>query len=364
MPRVIPCPRSEVARLMPAEHGGRLAMAAAARRCLDFSTTVHAYGPPPRVREAVAACTLDEYPEPYATGFCTTVADRLNLPPALVMAGNGSVELLRLIALAYVRQHDPVLIVAPTFAEYRVAGEIMGGTVHEIRANAVGAARPHVDSILGAVRRFRPRVTFLCNPNSPTGTYWEATEVRALLQACSPRLLIVDEAFRAFVELPWESLPLVEEGPIILIRSMTKDHALAGLRIAYAIGAPRLLDPLRRIQTPWSLSAPAQAAGLMALEDRDYLPRVMATVRRDAREMVSALGAAGYEPVVGAAHFFLLSVEDGLKTAQGLGARGFLVRPCASFGLPQYVRIGPRRPVENEALVRALLELRIPASTA
>ncbi|MGQ0668143.1 MAG: pyridoxal phosphate-dependent aminotransferase [Actinomycetota bacterium] len=346
---------------MPAEHGGRFGLQASAQVLLDFSTTVHAYGPPPRVREAVRACNVEEYPDPHATAFCAAVANRLSLPQGLVMAGSGSLELLRLIPLTYVQQRDPVVIVGPTFGEYRVAAGIMGGTVYEVRAHGLGSARPDAESILDAVRRLRPRVTFLCNPNNPTGTYWDVVEVRALLRACGHGLLVVDEAFRAFVEVPWDPLPLLEEGPILLVRSMTKDHAMAGLRIGYAIGAPSILEPLRRVRTPWGISAPAQTAGLAALQDPSYLPRVMAAVRGDAREMASALRAAGYEPVLGAAHFFLLPVEDGQKTAERLRAQGFLVRLCASFGLPQYVRIGPRRPAENEAFVRAAAGLRTPA---
>jgi histidinol-phosphate aminotransferase len=358
---MIPEPRPEIGRLVPPEHGGRFALGVSGWGLLDFSTTVHAYGPPARVREAVGACNLEEYPDPHATSFCAAVADRLNVPPDLVMAGNGSMDLLRLIALAYVQQGDPVVVIGPTFGEYRVAAEIMGGAVHEITGHALGSARPDVQSVLDAVRRLRPRVTYLCNPNNPTGTYWDAAEVQALLRACHPGLLVMDGAFQAFVQSAWDPLLLVEEGPILLIRSMTKDHAMAGLRLGYAIGAPSILEPLRRAQTPWGVSAPAQAAGLAALEDREYLPRVMATVRRDARELVSALRAAGYQPEVGATHFFLLRVEDGRQAAQALRAQGFLVRLCGSFGLPHHIRISPRRPPENESLLQAVSALQSPA---
>ncbi|MBI2562770.1 MAG: histidinol-phosphate aminotransferase family protein [candidate division NC10 bacterium] len=310
---MIPEPRPEIGRLVPPEHGGRLALGVSGCGLLDFSTTVHAYGPPARVRDAVAQCNLDEYPDPHAADFCAGLAERFNLPTGLVMAGNGSVELLRLVGLAYIRQRDPVVVVGPTFEEYRMAAEIMGGEVQEIRAQGFGSARPDVQCILDAVRRLRPRVTFLCNPNNPTGTYWDAAEVQALLRACHPGLLVMDGAFQAFVESAWDPLLLVEEGPILLIRSMTKDYAMAGLRLGYAIGAP------------------------------------------------SIMGAAGYQPEVGATHFFLLRVEDGRHAAQTLHAQGFLVRLCSSFGLPRHIRISPRRPLENESLVRALSALQTPA---
>src|SRR5574337_599144 len=352
-------PRPEVVSLVRAEHGGRLHLAAdlpahERARPLDFSTTVHAYGPPAPVRQALQEARVEEYPDPDASAFCTLVARIAGVPPRWVMAGNGSVELLRMIPLAYVRPRDPVLLIGPTFDEYRVGVEVMGGGIHEMRAEPERSFRPDIPNIVKTIRSVRPRLIFLCNPNNPTGHYLGEAEVREILHACREGILVVDEAFVNFVAEPWPAVPLLDAGPLILVRSMTKDYALPGVRLGYALSVPELLDPLRRVRVPWGVSTLAQEAGMAALSDEGYLLKVMRAVREDARGFVEELRANGRGVVHGTAHFCLIPVTDGDKAAESLRRLGMLVRPCRSFGLNKYIRIGPRRPDENARLIQAI----------
>jgi histidinol-phosphate aminotransferase len=344
---------------MRAEHGGRLPLAAdlsahERKGLLDFSTTVHAYGPPSGVRQALREVCLDEYPDPDASAFCGLAASVAGVPVKWVMAGNGSVEILRLIPLTYVRPRDPVLIIGPTFDEYRVGVEVMGGTIHEVWARPETGFRQDICAIVKIIRSVRPRLIFLCNPNNPTGHYLAEAEVREILRACEEGILVMDEAFVNFVSEPWPSAKLLEAGPIILVRSMTKDYALPGVRLGYALGDSALLDPLRKVQLPWSISSLAQAAGIAAFSDKDYLPTVMRAVRKDARGFVKELRAGGIGVMQGAAHFCLISVTDGDEAAASLRSLGMLVRSCQSFGLKTHIRVGPRRPEENARLIEAI----------
>lgn len=352
-------PRSEVVSLVTAKHGGRLQLAAdlpahERARLLDFSTTVHAYGPPAGVRRALQEAWVEEYPDPDASAFCAFAARMAGVPLKWVMAGSGSVELLRMIPLAYVRPRDPVLLIGPTFDEYRVGVEVMGGMIHEVGARPETSFRPDIHAIVKIIRSVRPYLIFLCNPNNPTGHYLTEAEVREILYACKEGILVLDEAFINFVANPWPSVRLLDAGPIILVRSMTKDYALPGVRLGYAVGDPRLLNPLRRVQVPWGVSTLAQAAGMAALSDEGYLPKVMAAVREDARGFVEGLRLSGIEAVRGAAHFCLIPVADGDGAAESLRRLGMLVRSCRSFGLKGYIRIGPRRPGENARLTQAI----------
>lgn len=344
---------------MRAEHGGRLPLAAdlpvhEREGLLDFSTTVHAYGPPPGVRQALQEVCLDEYPDPDASAFCGLAASVAGVPVKWVMAGNGSVEILRLIPLAYVRPHDSVLIIGPTFDEYRVGVEVMGGTIHEVWARPEAGFRPDICAIVKTIRSVRPRLIFLCNPNNPTGHYLAEAEVRAILRACEEGIFVVDEAFVNFVAEPWSSARLLQAGPVILVRSMTKDYALPGVRLGYVLGDPMLLNPLRKVQAPWSVSSLAQAAGIAAFSEKDYLPKVMRVLREDARVFVEELRAEGLGVVHEATHFCLISVADGDDRAESLCRLGMLVRSCRSFGLNGYIRVGPRRPEENARLIQAI----------
>lgn len=234
-------PRSEVVRLVRAEHGGRLPLvtdlpAHAREGLLDFSTTVHAYGPPPEVRQALQEACLEEYPDPDASAFCALAAKVGGVPVKWVMAGSGSVEFLRLIPLSYVRPRDPVLIIGPTFDEYRVGVEVMGGIIHEVRAKPERGFRSDIGAVVKTIRSVRPRLIFLCNPNNPTGHYLSEAEVCEILRACGQGIVVMDEAFINFVAKPWASTRLLQAGPVILVRSMTKDYALPGVRLGYAWG--------------------------------------------------------------------------------------------------------------------------------
>ncbi len=150
---------------------------------------------------------------------------------------------------------------------------------------------------------------------------------------------------------------------LLVLRSMTKDYALAGLRLGYAVGHPQVLAALRKVQPPWSVNSLAQAAGVAALQDARYLQASLPRLREEARRMQAALQKLGYLCVPGVVHFFLLKTRAGSRQPDGAALRsalrryGLLVRDAASFGLPAYVRIAARRPDENDRLLKAIEDL-------
>ena len=144
---------------------------------------------------------------------------------------------------------------------------------------------------------------------------------------------------------------------MLLLRSLTKDHGLAGLRLGYAITTPDLLDPIRRVRPPWSVNALAQAAGLAALEDVGHIEEARRVVAESRAYLAEELGALGLGVIPSAANFLLVRVGDGAAFRSGLLERGVCVRDCASFGLPAYVRIGVRRLEECRRLASAAREV-------
>lgn len=358
-------PRPEVMALQPDVHGGldhgelaRLGLAP--DDVLDFSVNSNPFGPPPGVRAVWDEVAIARYPDRECLALRAALAAHHCCSTEQIWAGNGTAELIWLLALAYLRPDDEVLVAPPTFGEYAVASRLMGARVRSLPIRPQDGFRPDVDALADQIAARSPRLTFLCNPNNPTGTYLGRSAVEALLAANPSGLLVLDEAYVAFVRDPWDARPLVETGRVVLLRSMTKDCAMAGLRLGYLVAAPPVVETVRRVQPPWSVNAVAQAAGTAALRDeaQGFIDRTLAETRAAKETLVRDLEALGLRIHPSATHFFLVEVRDAAATRARLMEHGILVRDCTSFGLPGYVRVATRRPEENRQLVAAWRAIR------
>ncbi len=198
-------------------------------------------------------------------------------------------------------------------------------------------------------------MVFLCNPNNPTGAVLPVEAIETWARHHPRSLFVVDEAYLPFAADIDSALAIRGEN-VLVLRSMTKDFGLAGLRLGYAIGEEKVIERLRRIQPPWSVNALAQAAGVAALRDPTHRQRSLEVLLQAKQELTAGLTRLGLTPVPSAAHFFLVRVGDGSGFRLSLLRRGVLVRDCSSFGLPAHVRIATRRPEENERLLSVIRE--------
>jgi histidinol-phosphate aminotransferase len=251
-----------------------------------------------------------------------------------------------------------VLIVEPTFGEYEVACRIVGSKILKQRTQGEEGFKLNVDETIDLIGRHRPKVVFLCHPNNPTGQYLAKREVEKILSASEDTLLVLDEAYISFAENLWRSLDLIKENNIIILRSMTKDYALAGLRLGYGIAHTEIIATLRKVCPPWNVNAVAQRAGILALRDSAYLKRCQEGVRQAREFLESELVRLGLPPLPSQAHFFLVKVGHAKQFRQDLLKYGIMVRDCTSFGLPEYVRIAPRTLPECQRLIHAIREIR------
>lgn len=351
-----PLPRPEIERVAPVTHGGYAATRADAA-LLDFSANINPYGPSPRVWAAMRAVEIGQHPDPRATLLRHALAQREGLSPAQLLVGNGSVDLLYQLAVAYLRASDPVIVVEPTFGEYAAAAAIMGARVCAFHTYPEDSFALDVDAFLEHAQRVNPRLIFLCNPNNPTGVYLDYDTVERVLRACPDTLVVLDEAFVRFVAAAWPARALLDYDNLLILRSLTKDYALTGLRVGYALAHPAIISALAAVQPPWSVNALAQAAALAALPDEEHLRASLVALQRARDALVDDLAQIRMYAVPSHVHFFLLPVPSAADWTRQLLDHDILVRDCTSFGLPTFIRIATRRPEENAQLLTALAEI-------
>lgn len=325
---------------------------------LDFSASTNAYGPPPGVAEALAACDVTRYPDRSASPLRVALAARDGVPADCVLAGNGAAGLIWALALAELRADDVAFIVGPTFGEYAAASRLARAQVSEWRSDPAADFAPDIHALAQTIAASRPRLIWLCNPNNPTGTYLDEAALAALLPAAPDALWVLDEAYRPFVANPWSSASLIERGNVVLLRSLTKDCAIPGVRLGYLLAAPDVIARVAASQPPWSVSTVAQACGPTALRNCDYVTYTTATLREEAIRLTGRLRSQGWHVLPTSTHFMLVEVGDAAAVrASLLREHRIQVRNCASFGLPAFIRVAARLPEDNDRLVAAMSHL-------
>jgi histidinol-phosphate aminotransferase len=356
-------PRPALEQVPPVPHGGHHSNLPPGD-LLDFSANINPFGPSPRIWPAMQAVDIACHPDPRAAPLRRALAAHNGIDLAALLVGNGAADLIYQLATAYVRPGDRVLIVAPTFGEYAAAAAMMGAEVMEHRLVPADGFALDAERLARDVQHTQPRLLYLCSPNNPTGTYYDQGTVEYLLRAAPHTLLVLDEAYVNFAAEPWPATSLLEHPNLLLLRSLTKDYALTGLRLGYAIAAPEVIAALEKVQPPWAVNALAQAAALAALEDTAHLRDTLAQTRQVSTSLRADLMAAGLAPLPSAVHYCLLPVDSAPEWHAALLERRILVRDCTSFGLPQHIRIAARTRIENRRLLDALVackEERCPA---
>ena len=326
---------------------------------LDFSTSINPLGVSPAVTEALRHLDLAAYPDPECRELRHALADRLGLEPEGILVGNGATELIHLLARALLRARATAAIFTPTFGEFEAACRLQGVAPVHVAPAEQRTFRWDLPAAVRLIAALRPALLFLCNPNNPTGTYLGADELEAIAAALGDAgLLVLDEAYAPFVERRWDTTRLLRLGNVVLLRSMTKDHALTGLRLGYLLGPRAVVRQVRRWQHSWSVNAAALAAGVAALADCGHVARGRRAVRDGRRYLAQEFGRLGLRCSEATANFLLVRVGAAAALRlRLLREHGVCVRDCASFGLPDHVRIGIRRLADCRRLAGALREV-------
>lgn len=373
--------RQALAKMPPSIHGalnyGELAdLGLNPENVIDFSANSNPYGPHESVLKAVScavtAANLGHYPDRDCLALLNVLSVAEAVPENYLLPTNGASELIQLIALAFVTPGSRHLILSPTFGEYGRAIHLMGGLITEHHPNNP-KLRFDIEAVVDAIREFRPASIWLCNPNNPTGQSWTMEELAHLRSAVpdNQTLWIIDESYRYFVRenhlrpaaRPAGSVERVISDhwskSTIIIRSLTKEYSLAGLRLGYAIGTPDLIEALRDVQIPWSVNTLAQVAGVAALKPEvvGWRDESLAQLHRHAADLWKNLAALGFTVLPTSTTYALVEVGGAAQFRRALLPYGIIVRDCTSFGLPEYVRIAAQLPEDNEQLVSAIKKI-------
>jgi histidinol-phosphate aminotransferase len=320
-------------------------------KVIKLNTNENPFPPSPRVMEAIRALdgeALRRYPNPSAEPFRVAAARVLGVTPDMIIAGNGSDEILAMVVRTYLDRGDVLAYPDPTYSLYPVLAEMSENQVAEVPW-AAGWQLP-ADALLAT----GARAIFFANPNAPSGTVVSPEEVRALAARFSG-ILLIDEAYVDFAET--SCLGLVRECPnVIVSRTFSKGYSLAGLRFGYAVAAPEVIAALGKVKDSYNCDALAVAAATAAILDQDYARTGWQAVRAERERLTGELAKRGFQVIPSQSNFLLATCPggDGAAVYRALKSRGFLVRYFARPGLTDKVRITVGTREQDDALVAAL----------
>ena len=329
-------------------------------RLCDFSANLNPLGMPPAVREAAAAAVSasEAYPDPLCRELRAALAAQSGVPAERIVCGNGAADLI--YRLVWAVKPASGLVQAPSFAEYALALQNTGAEVRYAPLPSDFRPGEELPRAVGA----GTGVVFFCNPNNPTGISAPRGYVRALAEKCraAGALLLVDECFLDFIEGGEEksAVPLLAEYEnLLVLKAFTKMYAMAGLRLGYLLcGSDAVAEKVSHSGQAWSVSTPAQAAGLAALGIPDYPARTRALLAEERPFLADALRECGAEVFPSEANYLFFRWPDE-HLPEKLLRRGFLIRSCGNYpGLDgRYNRIAVRTREENAAFAAALLDI-------
>ena len=335
---------------------------------VDFSANLNPLGPPEPIRYLWPELwqNVESYPSPQADGVLAFYAERFGLEKDRVLAGNGATELLYLIPR--VLDLKRVAVLRPSYADYERACLLAGAQIEPLDLDAeTEFAAPDLDSFasLFAEKLDRVDAVFLGNPNNPTGTLWDPEMLRRLAGEYSKIWWVVDESFIQLTnDFPARSLAFSAEpmgDNVLVLHSLTKTYALAGLRLGAVIGAAPVIERLRGAKEPWSVNAVADRVARELIGCGDYEERSRRLIREQRRVLKKGLAPFPlFRSLPPSSNFVLaqLRYKSLDSMMRGLLKRGFCVRDCRNFqGLEDgYFRFAVRRPKENRALLNAITD--------
>jgi len=314
-------------------------------------------GPSPKVLEAIQRelPELTRYPDGNGFALKSSLATRYDVALEQVTLGNGSNDILEMVAHAYLAPGLNAVFSAHAFAVYPIATQAVGAQGKVVPAKDWGH---DLEAMLAAIDE-QTRVVFIANPNNPTGTWFGPEALQRFLKQVPEKVLVVlDEAYIEYAEgdeLP-DGMQFLADYPNLLVsRTFSKAYGLAALRVGYAISSPAIASVLNRVRQPFNVNSLALSAACAALADEDYLTRSRQVNTLGMRQLEEGFRALGLEWIASRGNFIAVDFgRDAAPINQALLHEGVIVRPVAGYGMPTFLRVSIGTEQENARFLEAL----------
>ena len=356
-------------------HGGRPISEVARQfglaedQIVKLASNENPLGMSPRGRQAMLAASEDlgRYPDGNGHDLKAALVKRFNLKPDWITLGNGSNDILELVARSFLSEGRSSVFSAHAFAVYALATQATG-------AQAIVVPAKHADLghdlvAMRAAIREDTAVVWVANPNNPTGSFLESDVLEAFIAAVpSQTIVVLDEAYVEYLD-PKEAIPSfewVERYPnLVVSRSFSKAYGLAGLRVGFGVAQPWVTDLLNRVRQPFNVNSLAMAAAAESLFDDEFLRRTAVLNAEGLTYLSEALKVRGLTPLPSKGNFVLVDLRPRLEPSadrpslgvwlfEALMARGVITRPVANYGLPHHLRVSIGTRAELDAFLKAL----------
>ena len=329
----------------------------AERDIVKLASNENPRGPSAAVRAAIAAATdeLCRYPDGNGFELKAALAARHGIAPEQLVLGNGSNDVLELVAQAFLLPGQKTIYARHAFVVYPLATQARGAIGIEVPPSAdLGHDLP----AMAAAVTPDTRIVFIANPNNPTGTWLPPEALTAFLAKVPPEVIVVlDEAYHEYLE-PVQHAPttawVARHANLIVSRTFSKAYGLAALRVGYGIMHPDVADILNRVRQPFNVNSLGQAAAVAALADAAYVEESRRINRDGMRRLEAGFRKLGLTWTPSHANFLLVRVGYAAGVYQRLLRQGVIVRPVANYGLPEHLRVTVGLPHENERFLTAL----------
>jgi histidinol-phosphate aminotransferase len=332
-------------------------------RIVKLASNENPLGMSPLAVEAMqrAAADVNRYPDGAAWDLKTKLSEHLEVPGENIILGNGSNEILELLAQLLLTEGDETLYAWPAFVVYRLATLAHGGRGIEV---PLDKDLKHDLAAMGEALTDRTRIVYVANPNNPTGTYVDRDDLERFMDKVPENVpFVLDEAYFEFArhlgDFP-DGMDYFRQGrPIVVVRTFSKAYGLAGLRVGYAVMPEPLADLLNRVRQPFNVNSIAQAAAIAALEDPDFVQKGLDHNREELTRIQISVESMGLTVTPSFTNFILIDLggRSGQDIYEGLMKRGVIVRPMAPYGLPQTIRVTAGLKEENDMFISALKEI-------